>query len=291
MSSLLIKIATPIHADEIVIDQFQIAIPGFPDAFNPSIVHWRGERLLSFRVEYPAASYTGLIWLDSDFQPVGEPQILWDLPSEDGRLFTRENQLFLCFNDRISHFRRIFVVELQWGGGSFIAAPRQQLSFNAKRTEKNWSPFIWNEEICFIYTISPFQMVQIGANGLCHLLPSKFPAIRWRWGELRGGSQAIPISDREYITFFHSSVSNENCVRYFMGAMTFSADPPFSITGMSQEPIVGSGFYTSDDKSRQIIYPAGVVMEGDFFYLSYGKDDHEVWIAKLDRQKLLDQLK
>ncbi len=76
-----------------------------------------------------------------------------------------------------------------------------------------------------------------------------------------------------------------------MGAMTFSADPPFSITGMSREPIIGEGFYTSDDKPRQIIYPAGVVMEGDFFYLSYGKDDHEVWIAKLDRQKLLDQLK
>jgi predicted GH43/DUF377 family glycosyl hydrolase len=291
LSSLLIKIATPVQADEVVVDQFQVVIPGFPDAFNPSIVHWKGERLLSFRIEHQATSYTGLIWLDRDFRPTGEPQILWEVPSEDGRLFTKEDQLFLCFNDRLNHLRRVFVVELQWRSGAFVAASRQKLTFNAKRTEKNWSPFIWNGEICFIYTSSPFQLIRMAPNGLCSLIPSYASPTRWIWGELRGGTQAIPISAHEYITFFHSSISSEQCVRYFMGAMKFSSDPLFSITGISREPIIGKEFYTSDDKPRQIIYPAGVVMEGDFFYLSYGKDDREVWIAKLDRQKLFDQLK
>ena len=282
----------PVQADEIVLEEFQITIPGFPNAFNPSIVSWRGEWLLSFRVEHPTTSisYTGLIWLDRDFQPLGEPQILWDLPSEDGRLFTRGEQLFLCFNDRWEHFRKIFVAELQLEGDIFALGSCRRLSFLAKRVEKNWSPFIWNGRICFVYSISPFQPVEMTKDVLCQVIPAHTPPIRWPWGMLRGGTQAIPISDRDYITFFHSSISNEEQVRYFMGAMTFSSGPLFSITGMSKRPIIGEGFY-SDDKKRQIIYPAGVVMEGDFFYLSYGKDDHEVWIAKLDRQKLLDQLK
>ena len=185
----------------------------------------------------------------------------------------------------------MFLVELQMEGNSFLATPRQRLSFSATRTEKNWSPFIWNGEVCFIYSIFPFRPVQLVGNGFCYLIPSRAPPVRWRWGELRGGTQAIQISDQEYITFFHSSRSDYGSVRYFMGALTFLSGSSFSITGISKEPIVGRGFYSTEERPREIIYPGGVVADGEFFYVSYGKDDHEVWIAKLDRQKLLDQLK
>src|ERR1700755_464587 len=63
-----------------ILETKQIVIPGYPDAFNPSIVRWQDAYLMSFRIipdrKFSYTTYTGLIWLDDDFAPIGEPQIL-----------------------------------------------------------------------------------------------------------------------------------------------------------------------------------------------------------------------
>ena len=75
-----------------------------------------------------------------------------------------------------------------------------------------------------------------------------------------------------------------------MGAYTFSSKPPFEITKMTPAPIVGKDFYKESDYFRRIIYPAGYVVSGDTIYISYGKDDQEIWIATLDKNGLKDAL-
>ena len=65
-------------AQDFVLETKQIDIPGYPDAFNPSIVRWRGSLLMSFR-HIPGSkktfdSFIGLIQLDSDFKPIGSPR-------------------------------------------------------------------------------------------------------------------------------------------------------------------------------------------------------------------------
>ena len=74
---------------------------------------------------------------------------------------------------------------------------------------------------------------------------------------------------------------------YFMGAYAFSAAPPFEITHFSPAPLKTADFYEEDN---HVIYPAGYVVEGPYIYLSYGRNDREIWIAKLDKAKLMASL-
>src|SRR5690606_8028108 len=67
------------RSQDFVLETKRIHIPGYPDAFNPSIVKWLGKNLLSFRFrdkETGNADPLGLVWLDSDFEVKGKPQVL-----------------------------------------------------------------------------------------------------------------------------------------------------------------------------------------------------------------------
>src|SRR5680860_794343 len=64
---------------DFVLETKQINIEGYPDAFNPSIVRWNGKVLMSFRARDPltnSASLVGFSWLNENFDPVGNPQML-----------------------------------------------------------------------------------------------------------------------------------------------------------------------------------------------------------------------
>ncbi len=77
-------------------------------------------------------------------------------------------------------------------------------------------------------------------------------------------------------------------VHYFMGACTFSSEPPFEITSFSPEPIVGKDFYHGPPyktwRPMCIVFPAGFIFDDNFIWVSYGRQDHEMWIVKLDRE-------
>src|SRR6185437_14652254 len=63
-----------------ILEEKQIVIPGYPDAFNPSIVRWcDGRLLLSFRARDPLTNSThlmGFAWLNEDFEVIGRPTLL-----------------------------------------------------------------------------------------------------------------------------------------------------------------------------------------------------------------------
>ena len=81
---------------------------------------------------------------------------------------------------------------------------------------------------------------------------------------------------------------------YFMGAYTFSAKPPFQITRISTEPIIGKNFYNGPAyttwKPLRVVFPTGCLMDEDFIWVTYGRQDFEIWVAKFDKQALLESL-
>lgn len=84
---------------------------------------------------------------------------------------------------------------------------------------------------------------------MCETIASTQGNIDWDWGILRGGSPALEV-DGQYLAFFHSpkemvtaNSRGEKSLHYFMGAYTFSLEPPFAIEKMSLEPIIAKGFY------------------------------------------------
>jgi predicted GH43/DUF377 family glycosyl hydrolase len=319
---------------EFVLETKKIEIPNHPEAFNASIVSWRGSLILSFR-ELPLSaeavsnqiysssiSRIGLVFLNSDFAVDGEAYIL-EIPgtvvngellsrAEDARLINVDERLYIVYSDNrdeeVTEGRfRMYVGELDFDGRSFSLKSLERLEDfpgeSSIRREKNWVPFDYRGNLFLSYSISPHLVFEpfLDDSGSCDFVSLSTPDINWNWGEIRGGTPALRIGSK-YLAFFHSSIDmvsvhseGDKALHYFIGAYTFEKDAPFRITHVSKEPIIGENFYHGKKypyywKPVQAVFPCGFVYDGEFIYLSYGRQDHEIWIAKLDREKLLESL-
>ena len=309
------------NAQDFIVTTKQIEIAGYPGAFNPSIIRWENSLLLSFRIRNPISKGTdgiGLVWLDEEFNPISEPQVL-SIPYEkqpiskqqDPRLIAIGNHLFLVYNnviDPIVHpeLRRMYYVELIYDGISFSPQKPQaitkypyQLSY---RQEKNWIPFDFNNQLLLSYTIHPhIVFYPLLHTPICELFAETTTTVEWPWGTLRGGTPALKIGD-EYLAFFHSCIhlptlhsNGKNILHYFMGAYTFSAMPPFQLTRLSPHPIIGKTFYSGPAyktwKPLRVVFPCGYVFDDKYINVVYGKQDFEMWVVQLDKYKFLESLK
>lgn len=309
---------------EYILDTKQIKINDYPDAFNPSVVRWEGKLLMSFRnIANPKDSYNssqiGLIWLDESFDPIGKAQILEihdqtaGLPhrAEDARLIVVRDRLYMIYSDNIAPEItragfRVYIAELKSDKGKLSIVSKERLNdFEGNEKglrEKNWTPFEWNGDLFLSYTLNPHIVFKplLGTNS-CETAAISETSLDWKWGELRGGTQTYLI-DGNYLTFFHSSErivskfsEGKEMLHYYMGAATFEASPPFRMTAISPEPIVGSDFFTGRRYkpywgSWRGIFPGGFIFDDDFIYVFYGKQNHELWVVKMDRKGLFESL-
>lgn len=307
-------------AQDFILETKRVILPEYPNAFNPSIVHWKDELWMSFRMipdpDNIWVSYIGIVRLDESFEPIGNSYILNCLDRsqvsahslEDARLISSEGRLYIVYNDhhepQRTWLRRVCFAELDFDGENFQCKNYDIfLDFEGvshKRKEKNWSPFSYQGEIFFSYTLQPHRIIRSLSAENCETVFTSAGNIRWNWGEVRGGTSALLLKG-EYFAFFHSMrkmktthSNGKSMLHYFIGAYTFSSEPPFSITRISKEPIVGKGFYKPQDNyywgARRVVYPCGCVIDKNFIYVSYGREDREMWVAKIDKTKLLDSL-
>ena len=320
------------YKHDFVLETKRLFIEKAPDAFNPSIVKWRGKHLMSFRFienvdehcPYSSAqvSMIQLVWLDEHFEPMGDPYALaldhpdMDRPfilAEDGRLITIEDRLYLVYSGnkekeiRDSGFR-MYVAELDYDETGFYILSNEVLTkFDGEspfRREKNWVPFVHEEELLLAYTLCPHKIFKplLDESQSCKMKAFSYPSIVWEWGELRGGTPALRLNEHFYLGFFHSSIPlstihshHQSVLHYFMGAYLFSATPPFEIKLISPEPIIGEDFYYGEVYEPywhpvRVVFPCGLLIEDDRIWISYGRQDHEIWMAELDKEKLLESL-
>lgn len=201
---------------------------------------------------------------------------------------------------------RVHFAELDFDGSCFaIDYPECLHHFegeNKDRREKNWVPFEYNSSLLLAYSLTPHLILYpIYGTGSCKTVATTMGSIQWEWGEPRGGTPGILVGN-EYLAFFHSSKElatthseGKNILHYFMGAYTFSCEPPFAITKISPEPIVGKNFYKGAIykpywKPVRVVFPCGFLCDDKYIWVAYGRQDHEVWIAKLDKKGLFDSL-
>jgi hypothetical protein len=112
------------------------------------------------------------------------------------------------------------------------------------------------------------------------------------------GSPALPINNDSYLAFFHSSghYNHHGIQSYVMGAYLFSRHPPFAVTHISPEPIMHDRFINESlgwayKATDFIIFPGGLTMDDNYFYVSYGKNDGQGWIIKLKKAEFLSFLR
>lgn len=156
---------------------------------------------------------------------------------------------------------------------------------HGKVPHKNWCPFIYNNTILFVTEMDPLHVIEFFPNSVDSetwvetQTYSISPSVRLpKWsedglGSLHGGTSAFLINKDTYFGFFHSSgYLKYNFERsYFFGAYTFTAQPPFRITSMSQAPIVDKSLYDGPwsiwnkywRKIDYIIFPMSFVFLGN----------------------------
>jgi predicted GH43/DUF377 family glycosyl hydrolase len=255
------------------------------------------------------------VWLDNEFNIASKPmllKIIQDKPSQfsqtqDPRLITIHDRLYVIFNNFLKigdiSTRRMFIAEVKYDHDTFsIKNPLCLHPFQgwSSRWEKNWVPFVYNDTLLLAYGLIPHRIVQPLVTGECITVASAHSPMYWDWGELRGGTPGILDGD-EYIAFFHSSIkmattqSNGKAMpHYFMGAYTYSSKPPFTITRYSKTPIIGKNFYNGPAhntwKPLRVVFPMGCIIDDKYIWVSYGRQDFEVWIAKFDKKGLYQSL-
>ncbi len=310
---------------DFVLETKQILIDEFPHAFNPSIVRWDGRFLLSFRNLPPQEckmkfnSDLYLVWLDEEFNPVSKPQLLnirlcnQRVPSraEDARLVFIGKRLHIIYSDNADEKVtaggfRMYSAELDHFGDYIVLQNQEKMSdwagHQPERREKNWVPFDYKGDLFLAYNVAPHYILRpIFGTEQCDLMAHTEVEHNWKWGSIRGGTPALKIED-EYLSFFHSQIKmssvhskGKEMLHYFMGAYTFSAQEPFEITKISPEPIRGKHFYHGKEYERywgsvRVVFPCGLMMDDHYIWVTYGRQDHELWIAKLDKKRLLASL-
>ena len=316
--------------NDFIVETKKIEIPDFPEAFNPSIVRWNNKLLMCFRSYDPETHSTDsiwFVWLDDEFNPIGDPVVLNrtnefasnPLQAKDPRLIIVGNQLYVIYSNLYPFeepVSRMYVgkVEIKEDGSFNTDSPAPLIFYEGEirnRKEKNWVPFVFGDVLMLAYSIQPHHIVVPILNPkssifesektCCMTLANTIGSIKWDWGQLRGGTPALFVNG-SYLAFFHSdkamsTVQSEEVMmnHYFMGAYTFQAEYPFAITGLSHYPIVHKTFYEGPMyktwKPLRVVFPSGFIVEGDDIWLLYGRQDHEVWVAKIDKTKLLLSLK
>ena len=313
-------------AQDFILETKRIVIPGVPHAFNPSVIIWKGMILMTFReIPDPKQSFTsrlGIVIVNEEFDPIGIPQFLDLKPAgvprsrpsraEDARLIATDDKLFIVYGDNQDEIItrggfRVYISELTYECGLFISKSIERLSqFEGEtilKREKNWVPFVYQNELLLAYSLVPHRIFYpLAGTERCDTIAESRSDISWCWGELRGGTPGLLIDETRYLAFFHSSIKmqsdhseDKEVLHYFVGAYTFASSPPFAITAISKEPIIGKGFYSGENYKPywhpvRAVFPGGFIYDDKFIWMAYGRQDHEAWIVKIDKLKLLKNL-
>lgn len=167
------------------------------------------------------------------------------------------------------------------------------------RTRINKPNYEVSQEL-YVYSIVPHRIICSVHNPdfiheeIAHTvsLTRLLPKYHWQWGEMRGGSPALRYNSTHYLTFFHSSgkFSHKWIISYYMGAYLFQSHPPFAITHISTNPIIAPNMINESlgwayKVVDIVVFPMSFILDSDFIYVSYGHNDRDGWIAKLNRSE------
>lgn len=244
---------------------------------------------------------------------------------EDSRLFVaRNNRMYITFCRRFSkqipELRMAYAEVISWNK-TFHMSPMVDIKLTEFPigSQKNWCPFDFNGRMLFVSEVLPHRIVGLTSDPIEYLpRDERFPSIMsteavtlaltnitnmtWKYGEMRGGTPAVYIGDKRYLSFFHSSndVSPRGTTvkTYNFGAYTFDSQPPFAVTAMSSHPIVHQSMYSGPWLNNEqafyltdyVPFPMSFDVRQEVVYLVYGKQDKAGWVAEMDLAPLLDSL-
>lgn len=192
------------YADEqkIITRVKDVSVKSVPFPFNGGIIkNSKNDWVLFFREQQGENNNKiGFVALNEDFEFKEGPFYLKGDPTlEDPRIvqsFLGRIALVANKADSSDSRRQIVVIDGQEGPSGLPSFTAEKIIVSSK-TEKNWSPFFWEEELFFSYGIENSHAVlsekKICSQQRCFFngeFSYKTTSTEWAWGKMRGGTPA-----------------------------------------------------------------------------------------------------
>lgn len=187
--------------------------------------------------------------------------------------------------------------------GLHLAGPARELTtINRRPIEKNWAPFNVDGKVYFTYRSRPHVVLEVDFDDAAEKLVAE-PAYQSgfatsyeaTYGILRGGAQPVRDGD-SFLVLCHSSFVGVVGRTYRAALMRFEAKPPFVVTHLSTIPFDlpnESGtelLFERLNEVGDVIYPCGLVPDGDDWVVSYGINDERCAVARVSRAAIEESL-
>jgi hypothetical protein len=295
-----------------------------PRHWNCGLLRYKGRLWLAYRYhlgrEHGSRCATALVPLDkTTFQPsapsqhLNLPGVVGDEHFEDARLFMFNGAPHISYTQMTGYkpgadYSCVMkYARLKLNGNRWIIEEVFHPKFgrnNGSSKEKNWAFFESDGALHAIYQDAPTRkIIRLDGERVVEEFDSA-PA-EWPWGVIRGGTPPIPYgptmgadgSVKHLIAIFHSSVATEeppHFVRYFGAAYVFEAKAPFKLVSVSHKPIMagseadGHGLDPrySEGWKPFVVFPCGIVADGDNWLVSLGVNDWQCAVGKITPQQL-----
>ena len=174
-------------------------------------------RARDMRVGHYGQSYVAVQRYDDKWNALTRPRLLpiitadnevmkMDTGPQDARVFIFKGHVWAVFNMLCKDgFRRMHLYNITGLGN---AIPLRIDGKDRSRTEKNWTPFVFNNKLFFIYYFQPLVILQLEVEtGRCSVV---FSSEEPRRGELRGGSPALQSAGGDptrFVGYLHTTVA------------------------------------------------------------------------------------
>lgn len=269
-------------------------------SYNPSIAKVNGKVAMTYRYHHSGTRQTRLgIAAIANGAATNPKDLQCDSPAfgnsfEDARLFRfhGETSMSWCESIIVPGKRPRCVVRYGHMDEVGKLARAYQVKYNGNdgtMMEKNWCFFESDENLFAVYLGEPDHLVaQI--QGETVINEYKTPMLRWPYGLIRGGS--VVVYDEKLLRFFHSRtdfgpVGYEP--RYYVGACLMEYRPPFKVLAVSKKPIIygsESPRYDVFHFKPNVVFPGGVMADGDSFLLALGINDAACAIVRIKPEQL-----
>lgn len=294
-------------------------------AFNPAIFEWQGKTWLCYRFE-PYAAYPtelALVELDETLQPIEGTRVPLNISRVGGSVCTLDDPRIIMYKGSpyILHAQGRLNPDSSWSNCqvftrieknfccNWVFYPKVERNVNNTNTghiqacEKNWTPFIHNGSVHFVYKFDPFIVYKINnfeADATCELVHTGDQKLRdfYEEGMPSGGSQGLKYGNG-WLVAFHSHTPNKYYIRdYYMGLLYFEQEGTgFTIKKITPKPILKADWKPKEDCRNasagwvpNAIFPCGILERKNDFFISYGWQDQKSKILVLTKEEIEKEL-
>ena len=205
---------------------------------------------------------------------------------EDARAFWKNDKLYILVVDTIKKNNKNYTVQCL---GEISTKNGNILNYNILKIkgkkinncEKNWTPWVHNNNIYMSYMINPHTILSVNENnGICkqlvkHNFNKNFPKISGGSPAIRYGKYYLGIGHRIHD---YGLISKFNIFRTYSSYFyLFESEYPFNLVFISKP-------FTIFNKSYEFIKELKI--KENNFYITIGIDDKYTYLVKIDKNEL-----